>query len=246
MSSREEGAYNGSPEEARGPSATSVLRAEGLTKDYRIGAASIPVLRGVSIEVREGETVSIMGASGAGKTTLLYILGGLDAPTSGKVTCCGQDLFTLSGGRRDLMRALRLGFVFQAYYLLPELDVLENVMLPTMIPGRVAGRVRAKREKAMDLLSKVGLDHRAGHRPAELSGGEQQRAALARALINDPDIVLADEPTGNLDSRTGEQVLGYLLELTREKGHSLVLVTHNESVARLSSRVHLLRDGVLA
>lgn len=222
------------------------LSAQGLHKTYRVGATEIPVLRGVSLDVRAGEAVAVTGASGAGKSTLLHLLGGLDRPDRGTVRLDLRDLYALSENARSEVRATRIGFVFQSYYLLPELDVLENVMLPAMSrfgAARAAGRLR---RRAAELLDRVGLGARAPHRPAELSGGEQQRAALARALMNDPDLILADEPTGNLDSETGDQVLAHLFGLTRERGRTLVLVTHNDAVAGRCDRRLRLKDGCLA
>lgn len=222
------------------------LEAVDLHKHYELERVRIDVLRGVSLTVRRGETVSITGASGAGKSTLLQLLGGLDRPSAGQVRLDGRDVYALSPSARTEMRATQVGFVFQAYHLLPELDVLENVLLPSLSRPGARGRMPALREQARDLLARVGLGSRERHRPVELSGGEQQRAALARALVNEPDLVLADEPTGNLDSATGRQVLDYLFALTSERGHTLVMVTHNEAVAALCRRQLHLRDGRLA
>jgi ABC-type lipoprotein export system ATPase subunit len=223
-----------------------LLRAEDVFKSYSIGRHSVPVLRGASLSVRRGEAVAVVGVSGAGKSTLLNVLGGLDRPQGGAVFIDGQDVYGMSPGRRTRLRCEKIGFVFQTYHLLPEMDVLENVMLPAMAGSRLFPPYAAMRRDAMELLDAVGLADRAAHRPMELSGGEQQRAALARALINDPDLVLADEPTGNLDGGTGQHVLDRLLELARMRSHSLVLVTHNEQVARASDRVLRLSGGVLA
>ncbi len=235
-----------------------ILLADRLSKSYSLGAVSVPVLRDVRLEVRAGEAVAIVGASGAGKSTLLHILGGLDLPSSGGVFFKGADLYRLAPARRTAVRARQIGFVFQFYHLLPELDVLENVLLPAMIrpPDSLrhgwrwlaqAGPSRSAlaRARARELLKTVGLEHRVAHRPMELSGGEQQRVALARALMNQPDLLLADEPTGNLDSVTGAQVLDALFELTRVSGHTLVMVTHNEAVARRCGRILALVDGRL-
>ncbi len=222
-----------------------LVEARDVHKVYSVERVSIHVLKGVSVEVRAGEALSIMGASGAGKSTLLHILGGLDRPTRGQVVFQGRDLYGLSNRHRTEVRATRIGFVFQAYHLLPELSIAENVMLPALSRFGASAREAQNRARALDLLSRVGLAERAAHRPMELSGGEQQRAALARALMNDPDIVLADEPTGNLDSRTGEQVLQYLFDLTRGRGHTLVLVSHNEAVAAQCDRRLVLKDGCL-
>jgi lipoprotein-releasing system ATP-binding protein len=224
-------------------SAALLIEARDVARRYQIEKTSIEVLRGVSLSVAAGETVSIVGQSGAGKSTLLHILGGLDRPTSGTLLYKGMDLYAQSGSRRDEIRALRVGFVFQAYHLLPELDVLENVMLPTFSRHGSLKKASTSRELAEDLLRQVGLSHRATHRPFELSGGEQQRVAIARALMNGPELVLADEPTGNLDSKTGAQVLDYLFDLTRGRGHTLVLVTHNETVAGMCQRTVVLQDG---
>jgi len=222
-----------------------LIEARDLTKKYEIEKTTIDVLRGVSLSINAGETVSIIGASGAGKSTLLHTLGALDRPTTGSVLYKGEDLYLAAERRRTELRALQFGFVFQAYHLLPELDVVDNVMLPAMSRRGSVGRAGDLRDRAIELLGLVGLGHRVGHRPYELSGGEQQRAALARALMNEPEVVLADEPTGNLDSKTGQVVLDYLFDLTRSRGHTLVLVTHNEAVAKLCGRTLVLRDGRL-
>ena len=221
------------------------IEAKDLHRVYTIGKASLHVLKGVSLQVHRGETLSIMGASGAGKSTLLHLLGGLDQPTKGQVVFNGQALFDLPGRARNEIRATKIGFVFQSYHLLPELDVVENAMLPAMSRFGAVRETGRNRQRAMDLLKKVGLAERALHRPMELSGGEQQRVALARALMNDPEIVLADEPTGNLDSKTGDLVLQYLFDLTKERGHTLVVVTHNDAVAKRCDRQVMLQDGSL-
>ena len=221
------------------------IEAWNLHRIYTIGKASLHVLKDVSLQVRRGETLSIMGASGAGKSTLLHILGGLDQPTGGQVLFNGQAIYHLPNRTRNEIRAKKIGFVFQAYHLLPELDVLENVMLPAMSRFGAVRMTGRNGQRAMDLLEKVGLGERAVHRPMELSGGEQQRVALARALMNDPEIVLADEPTGNLDSKTGDLVLRYLFDLTKERGHTLLVVTHNEAVAQRCDRQISLKDGSL-
>ncbi|MCF7847499.1 MAG: ABC transporter ATP-binding protein [Kiritimatiellales bacterium] len=219
----------------------TILKAEELKRSYYIGKKPLEVLKGVSLEVRSGESVSIMGASGSGKSTLLHVLGGLDNPASGKVYFQSQSVYEMSGMRRARFRAQNVGFVFQAYHLLPELDILENVCLPAMaLPGR-----EDVSQQAVQLLEEVGLGERIDHRPQELSGGEQQRVALARALINEPDIIFADEPTGNLDSKTGDKVLHYLFQLVLSRGHTLVLVTHNKSVAERCERRLVLEDGLL-
>ena len=220
-----------------------IMESNEVGREYRIGANRLTVLTDVTVQIAAGETVAIVGPSGAGKSTLLHILGGLDRPTRGTVHLGGEDLYALSASRRTELRAGRIGFVFQSYHLLPELDVVGNVELPAMARRGALRRASEIRRRAMELLSTVGLEARWNHTPLELSGGEQQRVALARALMNDPEIVLADEPTGNLDTATGEQVLRYLFELTRERGHTLVMVTHNEQVATRCHRVLRMKDG---
>lgn len=222
-----------------------LLQAENLVRSFAMGHRRLDVLRGVSIAVQAGETVAITGKSGAGKSTLLHILGGLDRPTSGRVLFDGRDVYAAGERERSAMRASRIGFVFQAYHLLPELTVRENVLLPALgLRGAFlrGGRVRAR---AMELLEMVGLSARAAHRPNELSGGEQQRVALARALMNEPRLLLADEPTGNLDSRTGDDVLRLLFGLVADRGLTLLMVTHNDDVAARCSRTIVLRDGLV-
>jgi len=219
----------------------TILTAEKLERTYMIGKTSLDVLKGVSLEIRAGETLSIMGDSGSGKSTLLHVLGGLDTPKVGKVHFRGQSVYDMSASRRARFRGENVGLVFQSFHLLPELDIVENVALPAMTQrGGGDAKVRAKQ-----LLEEVGLGERIGHRPRELSGGEQQRVAIARALMNDPDIIFADEPTGNLDSKTGEKVLHYLFQLVEARRHSLVLVTHSQEVASRCSRELFLKDGVL-
>ena len=222
-----------------------LIRAEGLRKAYAMPAKTIQVLNGVSLRVADGETVAVVGASGAGKSTLLHILGGLDRPDGGRVMVEDADLYGLSARRRTRVRCEKIGFVFQSYHLLPEMDVLENVMLPAMARRRRGETAAAMRCRALELLEAAGLPDRAGHTPLELSGGEQQRVALARALMNEPDLVLADEPTGNLDERTGDKVLELLFSLTRSRGHALVLVTHNERIASSCDRTLRLAGGVV-
>lgn len=226
-----------------------VLQAVEVFKTYHIGTRPVEVLHGVSIEIRRGETVSIMGASGAGKSTLLHILGGLDRPDAGDVYFEGTSLGKMNPSRRAAFRARRCGFIFQSYHLLPELDVRQNVMLPAMAAGTLRSATgkggRDVRERAAHLLEQVGLAERMDHRPMELSGGEQQRVAVARAMMNDPDLILADEPTGNLDSQTGENLLNNLFDLAHAVSRTLIIVTHNEEVARRCRRELVLKDGKL-
>ena len=223
-----------------------LLKAEGVVRSFAMGARHLEVLRGVSLSVEEGETVAITGMSGAGKSTLLHILGGLDRPTAGRVLFGGRDVYAAGERERSAMRAGMIGFVFQAYHLLPELTVKENVLLPALGFHGAFLQGRKLRARAMELLDMVGLSARAAHRPNELSGGEQQRVALARALMNDPRLLLADEPTGNLDSQTGEDVLRLLFGLVENRNLTLLMVTHNEDVAARCSRNIILRDGLVA
>lgn len=220
---------------------SEILKAEEVHKSYRIGKRAVEVLHGVSLRVQRGETLSIMGASGSGKSTLLHILGGLDQPDSGDVLFEEISLVKMIPPKRAAFRATRCGFIFQSYHLLPELDVLQNVMLPAM----AAKKQKEASARAGHLLDRVGLSGRMDHRPMELSGGEQQRAALARALMNAPDLILADEPTGNLDSHTGENVLQNLFDLAQSERLTLILVTHNEAIAALCQRELVLKDGKL-
>lgn len=215
------------------------LSARDLCQSFRMGQRRIEVLRGVSLDVRRGESVFLVGASGAGKTTLLYTLAGLERPESGIVSFEGRQLYAASGREQARMRNERMGFVFQGYFLLPELTALENVMLPMMIDRR------ANRKSAEMALERVGLADRCQHLPAELSGGEQQRVAIARAIINDPSIVFADEPTGNLDSKTGEVIIDLLLALVRENQKTLVVVTHDARLAERGDRKVEIADGLL-
>ncbi|MBT8042377.1 MAG: ABC transporter ATP-binding protein [Pontiella sp.] len=218
-----------------------ILAAEDVERSYTIGKTTLDVLKGVSMQVHAGETLSIMGESGSGKSTLLHVLGGLDNPKEGSVHFNGQSVYRMSTARRARFRAENVGFVFQSFHLLPELDIVENVALPAMAQ-RSKGDAKARAE---ELLQEVGLGERVGHRPQELSGGEQQRVAIVRALMNEPDIIFCDEPTGNLDSRTGEKVLHYLFQLVEARRHSLVLVTHSKEVASRCSRQLILKDGLL-
>ena len=215
------------------------LEANDLFRSFRIGSRRIEVLRGISLSIVQGEAVFLCGASGAGKTTLLYTLAGLERPESGTVEFEGQRLYSGSASAQAEIRNKKMGFVFQGYFLLPELTALENVMLPSMIGGK---RQRAIAEAN---LNDVGLSERFHHLPAELSGGEQQRVAIARALTNDPDIVFADEPTGNLDSKTGETIIDLLLQLVRNRKKTLLVVTHDSRLAQRGDRTLHIVDGRL-
>ncbi|MGD0260485.1 MAG: ABC transporter ATP-binding protein [Verrucomicrobiota bacterium] len=217
-----------------------LLSATGLHKTYVLGQRSLEVLRGVDLELRQGDFLALRGASGAGKSTLLHLLGGLDSPNQGEIRLAGRNLAAL--GRRDLarLRNEEVGFIFQAYYLLPELDALENVCLPARMARTPAAQAEAR---GRELLARVGLKDRLEHKPYELSGGEQQRVAIARALINEPDLILADEPTGNLDSHTGEEIIELLCALRDEKQTTLIMATHDARVAARAPKVVELVDG---
>jgi lipoprotein-releasing system ATP-binding protein len=219
-----------------------VVRAEGLTKAFGSAAGSIHVLEQAELAVEPGEMVAVAGSSGSGKSTLLHVLGGLLHPDGGHVEVAGKDVYALSERRRAALRSAKIGFVFQFHHLLPEFTALENVLLPALIAGTSP---REARHSAEALLEALGLADRASHRPGELSGGEQQRVAVARALVNSPQVVLADEPSGNLDGRSA-QVLHSLLEgLAAERGVALVVATHSPSLARRASRSLVLQEGTL-
>lgn len=221
-----------------------ILEATELHKTYLLPHKQVHVLKGASLQVEAGERVAIIGRSGAGKSTLLHVLGGLDHPDSGDIRIMGQSLYRLSPRVRTALRAAKIGFVFQSYHLLPEMDVTENVMLPAMTGVRSISRLKM-RQQATELLAQVGLSDRLNHTPLELSGGEQQRVALARALINEPALILADEPTGNLDRMTGAQIMDMLFGLSKTRELALVMVTHSAETAALCDRVYELQDGKL-
>ncbi|MEO0576047.1 MAG: lipoprotein-releasing ABC transporter ATP-binding protein LolD [Pseudomonadota bacterium] len=220
----------------------TVLVCDGVTKVFTEGDRELRVLDNIELTVRSSQTIAVVGASGSGKTTLLQLLGGLDAPTDGRIELGGLDIAKLSERKRGDMRNEMIGFVYQFHHLLPEFSARENVAMPLLI--RRMSR-RAALTEADALLDRVGLAHRLNHRPSQLSGGERQRAAVARALITNPKLVLADEPTGNLDRETGEQVLGLMLELNRDLGTSLIIVTHDASIAAQMSRELSIQDGRL-
>jgi len=229
-------------ESVHAPASTPVLSCCDLGKSFREGGQLLSVLSGVDLKIMPADLVAIVGASGSGKTTLLQLLGGLDQPSSGSVSVLGQNLADIDASARGLLRNRHMGFVYQFHHLLPEFSALENVAMPLLV-RRTAPREAA--EQAAALLQRVGLGERLDHRPGQLSGGERQRAAVARALITRPALVLADEPTGNLDGRTGDQVFEQMLELNRELGTSLVLVTHDPGIAARMDRILTLTDGRL-
>ncbi len=230
------------------PASGSLVSAVDLRKTYRMGKVSLEVLKGVSFDVRAGEFMAIYGHSGSGKSTLLHLLGLLDEPTTGTVFIDSTDTAKLPAGKRNRMRSLDVGFIFQFYHLLPELSVLENTMLPSMVDSSVLGFLTGKgshRQRAAELLNELGLGDRLKHRPKELSGGERQRVAIARALVNKPKLLLADEPTGNLDSKTGQRIMDVLLRFNRENHQTILMVTHDEDLADEVGRAITLQDGRL-
>ena len=220
----------------------SIIEVSGIRKSYFLGATELQVLKGIDFTVEEGEIIAIIGASGAGKSTLLHIVGTLDKPTAGKVMFDGNDVFRLSDERIAEFRSLQIGFVFQFHHLLPEFTAEENVAMPALIAGEKLSQVRGH---VMELLAEVGLADRAEHRPSELSGGEQQRVAVARALVNNPKVVLADEPSGNLDSVNAESLHRLLLNLCRNHKTTFLIATHNDHLTSLADRVLKIQDGTL-
>lgn len=215
-----------------------IIETDGLTKTYRMGSADVHALRAVDLRVAAGEFVALMGPSGSGKSTMMHLLGCLETASAGHYRLEGRDVSTLSKDERAQVRNRRIGFIFQTFNLLPRLSALENVELPLLYRRRVAG----SRQQAARALERVGLAERAGHRPSELSGGERQRVAIARALVSDPAIILADEPTGSLDSKTGADIMRFLVELSGE-GRTILMVTHDASVAAHARRLVRMQDG---
>jgi putative ABC transport system ATP-binding protein len=215
-----------------------LIETDELSRTYRLGTTEVRALRGVSVQVAHGEFVALMGPSGSGKSTMMHLLGCLDTPTAGRYVLEGRDVSQLTARERALLRNRRIGFVFQTFNLLPRLTALDNVLLPLLYRGRVADAQR----RAVEALKRVGLAQRAQHRPMELSGGERQRVAIARALITDPALILADEPTGNLDSQTGTEIMQLLAALSAD-GRTIIIVTHDANVAAYAQRIIHMRDG---
>ena len=220
----------------------NVIEGKNLTKEYLMGDTVTKVLNDISLQINQGEFVSIMGPSGSGKSTLLYILGGLDTPTNGHVFMEGKDIATYNDYQKSIMRRRNIGFVFQFYNLIPNLNVEENILLPILLDGKNA---KDYQKELKSILEIVGLSSRRKHTPRELSGGQQQRVAIARALINNPDIILADEPTGNLDSSTGTEIMKLLQQINQQKHKTIIMVTHSTDASLYSSRILNVKDGRL-
>ncbi|MCS7119801.1 MAG: ABC transporter ATP-binding protein [Candidatus Bathyarchaeota archaeon] len=219
-----------------------MVEVKDVKKSYRMGKVSVPALRGVSFDIRKGEFLTIFGPSGSGKSTLLHLIGGLDRPDEGEILINGVNILSLSDNELADLRLRKIGFVFQFFNLLPRLTALRNVELPLSLADVPEDEAL---EKAKEMLKIVGLEARLSHKPTELSGGEQQRVAIARALINDPEIVLADEPTGNLDTKTGWEIVQLMKRLNEEKGQTFVVVTHDPNIAEIATRIIYLKDGLI-
>lgn len=236
------------PERTNRSHEPALLRAIGVRKSFRMGDSKVDVLKNADISVRSGEFIAIEGRSGSGKSTFLHILGALDEADAGSVEFGDQNIVQLPADERSRLRNEQFGFVFQFYYLLPELNVLENTLLSSMVQYSWFGfraKKRELRERATEVLASLGMDHRLKHRPNQLSGGERQRVAIARALMNNPKVLFADEPTGNLDAETGRQIMTVLEKLHRDRGQTIIMVTHDRTLARQADRVLVLRDGKL-
>ncbi|WP_026882004.1 ABC transporter ATP-binding protein [Clostridium akagii] len=218
----------------------TIILTENLNKTYKLGTENVEVLKNINLTIKQGEFVSIMGPSGSGKSTLLYLLGGLDNPTSGSVKIAGKELSVMKDKEKSIMRRRDVGFVFQFYNLIPNLDVEDNIMLPILLDGK---KIKDYRKKLDDILDVVGLTDRRKYTPRELSGGQQQRVAIARALINEPEVILADEPIGNLDSKTGQEVMELLKRINLENGKTIVQVTHSSDAASYGQRIIYVKDG---
>ena len=218
----------------------SIVEAVNLYKSFKLGEVEVEVLKNINLTIQQGEFVSIMGPSGSGKSTLLYLIGGLDKPTSGSIRIKGRELSTMKDQEESILRRRDLGFVFQFYNLIPNLNVEENIMLPVLLDGK---RLNAERRRLDQILEDVGLSDRRYHTPRELSGGQQQRVAIARALVNEPDVILADEPIGNLDSKTGTEIMKLLKRIHQERRKTILQVTHSEEAASYGDRIIHVRDG---
>ena len=228
------------------PPAATIIEARNISKIYHLGSVEVPALQGVTFQINRGEVVSIMGASGSGKSTLMNILGCLDLPTSGEYFLSGENIAGMSEDELAHIRNQKIGFIFQMFNLLPRISVRRNVELSLLYSNGNGGKHwKDTRERAEEVLTAVGLSDRMNHRPTELSGGQQQRVAIARALVNEPDIILADEPTGNLDSHTGAEIMHLLLGLNKDRNLTLIVVTHDSSIAAQTQRVIRLRDGLI-
>ena len=217
----------------------ALIIAENVHRGYNIAKKRIEVLKGINLSISKGEKVFLCGPSGAGKTTLMYTLAGLEEPDQGEVIIDGKNLYTMPKKKQSILRNSRMAYIFQNYYLLPEFTAIENVLIPALIGGR------HNKEAALEALQRVGLGHRPDHLPAELSGGEQQRVAIARAIVNKPEMIFADEPTGNLDSKNGDEVMRLLLELSEEDDSTLVVVTHDQSLSRFGDRTLIVKEGLI-
>ncbi|HCX62204.1 MAG TPA: macrolide ABC transporter ATP-binding protein [Clostridiales bacterium] len=217
-----------------------IIEVAELYKTYMLGTVPVEILKEINLSVDKGDFITIMGPSGSGKSTLLYLIGGLDKPTSGKISIKGQDIAVLSDEEQSIMRRREVGFVFQFYNLVPNLTVEDNIMLPILLDGK---KIKNYRSKLNEILEVVELSDRKNHTPRELSGGQQQRVAIARALINEPDIILADEPTGNLDSKTSDEVMKLLQRINKDKGKTILQVSHSHETAKYGNRIVNVRDG---
>lgn len=225
-----------------GEKVENIIEVTDLNKSFKLGDNSVEVLKDINLYIQKGEFVSIMGPSGSGKSTLLYLLGGLDMPTSGSVKLSGKELSEMKDKEQSIMRRRDIGFVFQFYNLVPNLNVEENIMLPVLLDGK---KLKNYKKELNSILEIVGLEDRRKHTPKELSGGQQQRVAIARALINNPEVILADEPIGNLDSKTGMEIMELFKKINKEKKKTIIQVTHSAEAAKFSSRIVYVRDGMV-